>query len=84
MMPTFIFALEILIIVTAAVAAWFWFAASRREVRRVSYRETLDAADLNRVVVALNRSMMLNRRGAAASGLVALEMALLHAINLFG
>jgi hypothetical protein len=82
MVASLIVALDLLIIVTSAVAAWFWFAASRRGVRRISYRESLDAADMNRVVVALNRNMLLNRRAATASGLVAAEMVVRTVLDL--
>lgn len=62
-------------LVASLVAAWLWFHASRRTVRRISYQETLDAADFNRIVTAFNRTNLLNGRAAAASGVAALLVA---------
>jgi hypothetical protein len=62
----------------ALAAAWPWFAASRSHLRRVSRFEKLDAADINRIVVAINRNQLLNARGA----LVACASALLTALGL--
>jgi hypothetical protein len=62
-------------LVASLAAAWLWFQASRRTVRRISYQETLDAADFNRIVTALNRTNLLNGRAAAASGVAALCVA---------
>ncbi len=70
---------DVTALLTALIAAWFWFRASERQVRRVSYRETLDAADYNRLVIALNRAQLLNSRAAIATGV----SALLVAIRLF-
>jgi hypothetical protein len=67
---------DIAALLTALLAAWFWFRASERQVRRVSYRETLDAADYNRLVTALNRAQLLNIRAATATGVSALLVAL--------
>ncbi len=61
---------------TALAAAWLWLVASGRRVRRVSHHETLDAADINRIVTAINRSAALNRRAAQAASLSALAVAL--------
>ena len=61
---------------TALLAAWFWFRASKQQVRRVSYRETLDAADYNRLVTTLNRTQLLNSRAALVTGVSALLVAL--------
>lgn len=64
----------------ALVSAWFWWAASRQRLRRISRDEALDAADFNRMVVALNRAQILNARAAlataVAAGLAALRIAL--------
>jgi hypothetical protein len=67
---------------SALVAAWLWFTASRRQVRRISYHETLDAADFNRIVTALNRAQVLNSRAAIATGVSALCVALRFALDL--
>ena len=67
--------LDVCALITAAVASYFWFYAGWRTIRRVSKHEKFDYADLNRVVVAVNRSNLLNRRAAIASGLSALFVA---------
>ena len=67
---------DIAALLTALLAAWFWFRASHQQVRRVSYRETLDAADYNRLVTALNRAQLLNSRAAFVTGMSALFVAL--------
>lgn len=73
-------ALDLLIVAAAGASAWFWWAATYRPVRRVSRHEVIDYADLNRLVVALNRTAILNRRAAlataAATSLAAIRLAL--------
>jgi hypothetical protein len=71
-MDLFPMSLDILALVAALFAAIFWWMASSRDVRRVSHLEELDAADINRLVVAINRNQMLNRRGAMAAAASAL------------
>jgi hypothetical protein len=68
---------------SALLAAWLWFKASVRQVRRVSYHETLDAADFNRLVTALNRAQILNSRAAMATGVSALIVATRFLLDLF-
>jgi hypothetical protein len=51
-------------------------------VRRISRFEELDAADLNRIVIAINRSNLLNRRAAVAAAASAATLALRFATNL--
>lgn len=63
--------LEILAVTAALVAAVLWWQSCRRTVRRVSRFEALDAADINRLVVAINRNQILNRRAALASAVAA-------------
>lgn len=41
--------------VAALAAAWLWYRASATKLRRVSRFEELNAADLNRLVVAMKR-----------------------------
>jgi hypothetical protein len=69
--------LDLLSVACALASSWFWYVASRSRVRRVSRREEPDAADLNRLVTALNRTQILNARAAmmtaAAAFLVALR-----------
>lgn len=55
---------DLAIVCFAVASAWLWWASSRHRVRRISRCEPLDAADINRIVVAVNRSQMLNARAA--------------------
>jgi len=68
--------LDFLIIAFALASGWLWLAASRRRLRRVSKHETLDAADYNRIVTALNRTQILNSRAALATAVAAFLAAL--------
>jgi hypothetical protein len=70
-MAGFVLVLDLLIIATALASAWLWWAASRHRVRRVSRDEELDAADINRLVTALNRTQILSARAALATALAA-------------
>lgn len=74
-MTTVILALDVFAMLSAIGAALLWFAASRRRLRRVSYREVLDAADLNRIVVGINRTQILNARAALATSISAFAVA---------
>jgi hypothetical protein len=56
--------------------SWLWYRAGQRQTRRISKLEVLDAADLNRVVTAVNRSAILNKRAALASAFSAACFAL--------
>ena len=67
-----IYLLDALIVVAAVLSAWFWLRASGKRVRRVSKHETFDHADINRLVVALNRAQILNARAAKATAAAAL------------
>ncbi|KAA2244352.1 hypothetical protein [Salinarimonas soli] len=77
-----IIAMDIAALLASLAAAALWLRASGRTVRRISYRETLDAADFNRIVTALNRTQILNGRAAAASGLAALFVSLRFLVDL--
>jgi len=68
--------LDILIVGFALLSGWLWWRASRQRVRRISRLETLDAADVNRIVIALNRTQALNARAALATALAAFFAAL--------
>lgn len=81
MLPLF-YALDSLAIVTALAASWLWYLAGRRQIRRISRSEELDAADINRMVVAMNRSAILNRRAALATAASAACLALRFAADL--
>lgn len=67
----FILILDVLIVCAAGGSAWLWWAASRRKVRPVRRDEVLDAADINRIVTAMNRAQILNSRAAVATGCAA-------------
>jgi hypothetical protein len=73
-------ALDILAICSALLAAWLWFKASERTVRRVDKDEEINHLDLNRIIVTINRTQTLNRRAALATAISALSIAfkLLH------
>ncbi|MBO1077119.1 hypothetical protein [Roseomonas marmotae] len=81
-MATIIFGIELLATFTALAAAWLWFHASGGRVRRVHTRDLIDGGDINRLVVAMNRAQMLNRRAALAATASALLVALLTAANI--
>jgi hypothetical protein len=68
--------LDLSAMVAALAASGLWFMSSRQRVRRISRAETLDAADLNRIIVAINRSQILNSQAAMAATLSALFAAL--------
>lgn len=63
--------LDIAILASALASAALWARASRHRLRRVSRFEELDAADLNRIVTALNRAQILNARAAMTTALAA-------------
>ena len=75
-MAPWLIVLDVFGIATALLAAWLWYAAGRRRLRRVSRFEELDAADLNRIVTAINRSSLLNSRAALAAAASAAILAL--------
>jgi hypothetical protein len=74
--------LDTLGIATALLAAWWWYLAGTRRLRRVSRWETLDAADLNRIVTTINRNNILSCRAALAAAASALCVALRFAVDL--
>jgi hypothetical protein len=63
--------LDLLIGVGALASAIFWWLASRQRLRRISRLEELDAADINRIVTALNRTQILNARAALLASMTA-------------
>lgn len=67
MLPLFLKTLDAAIVVAALMSSWMWWRASCQRVRRVSRHEELDAADINRLVTALNRTQILNSRAALAT-----------------
>jgi hypothetical protein len=78
------YTLDSLAILAALGASWLWYSAGRRQVRRIARFEELIAADINRIVVAMNRSAILNRRAALASAAAAACLALRFAASLAG
>lgn len=76
--------IDLLIVGGTLASAWLWWASGRRRVRRVSRHEVLDAADINRLVTALNRTQILNSRAALATACVALLAALRFCLNALG
>ncbi|MDY0873389.1 hypothetical protein [Dongia rigui] len=66
-----IVAVDIAILISAALSAWFWWKASGRKLRRISYKEVLDARDINRIIVTINRGQILNARAALATAISA-------------
>lgn len=66
-----IIALDVLTVGAALASGVLWWQASRQRLRRVSRFEALDAADINRIVVALNRTQTLNARAALATAVAA-------------
>lgn len=65
-------ALDLALVASAALSGLFWYLASRRHVRRISRCEILDFRDINRLIVAFNRTQLLNRRAAMATSATAL------------
>jgi hypothetical protein len=73
---------DVLTIALALLAAYLWFASSRNRYRRISHREELTAHDLNRIIVALNRSQISNQRAALATAASAFSLALRLGLDL--
>jgi hypothetical protein len=67
---------------TALLAAWWWYLAGTRRLRRVSRFEAFDAADLNRIVTAINRNAVLSCRAALAAAASAVCVAVRFAVDL--
>jgi hypothetical protein len=74
--------LDVLGVATALLAAWWWYLAGTRRLRRVSRSEALDAADFNRIVTAINRNSVLSCRAALAAAVSAVSIALRFAVDL--
>ncbi|MFN0045515.1 MAG: hypothetical protein ACKVOS_03525 [Sphingorhabdus sp.] len=68
--------LDFATIIASALAAWFWYLASIQTIHRVHATETFDYHDLNRIIVAINRNSIRNRRGALASAVAAALLAI--------
>jgi hypothetical protein len=59
--------LDLLVVAAAFLSGMFWWLASRKRLRRICSNEILDHADFNRMVVAFNRTQILNARAAIAT-----------------
>lgn len=66
-----LFAFDVLIGAGALLSAYLWWLASRQRLRRVSRLEEFDAADINRILTAVNRAQILSSRAALAASFVA-------------
>lgn len=71
-MELFILAVDFATLSAALASGILWWQASRRRLRRVSRHEELNSADLNRIIVALNRAQILNSRAAKTTAVAAL------------
>lgn len=69
---TLLFLLDFSVVATALLSGLFWWQASRKRLRRVSRFEEMNHADLNRIIVALNRAQILNARAAKTTSVAAL------------
>lgn len=77
-----ILVLDSLALISALAAAFLWWKASCNHVRRISITEQLDAQDFNRIVIAINRTQLLNRRAAIATAVSALAISMKFAHDL--
>jgi hypothetical protein len=69
-------AFDIAIGLGALASSYLWWLASRQRLRRMSRLGELDAGDVNRIVIALNRTQILNATAALlASATAALAAA---------
>lgn len=73
---------DVLTIILSFVAALMWFNASRGRYRRVSHKEQIDAGDLNRIIVAMNRSQIRNQRAALATAAAVFALTLRLIVDL--
>jgi hypothetical protein len=74
--------LDLLSIGFALASAWLWYQASRTRLKRLSRHEEPDAADLNRLIVALNRAQILNARAALTTACAVVFAAIRFALDL--
>lgn len=71
MTPWLLQLLDAAIVAAALVSAWLWWRASGQRMRRISRHEELNAADINRMVTALNRMQIFSARAALATAVAA-------------
>jgi hypothetical protein len=72
---TLLIGLDFAAVLATVLAAYLWFIASGERIRRVSKTEEINSLDLNRIIVTMNRTQMLNARAALASAMAALIVA---------
>lgn len=75
--------LDLSALASAIAAAWYWWLASRVNLRRLSKFENLDYQDMNRLIVSFNRAQILSGRAAFATGLSAIFVAARLVLDLF-
>jgi hypothetical protein len=80
---TFSRLLDLTGMITAIISALLWYKASTQEIRRISRHEPLDALDMNRMITAMNRGQVLNRRAAIATAIAAAVAAIKFGDELF-
>ncbi|NOT39181.1 MAG: hypothetical protein HOP13_01680 [Alphaproteobacteria bacterium] len=73
---------DVLTIFLSLAAALLWFNASRNRYRRISHHEEITAGDLNRIIVALNRSQIQNQRAALATAAAAFALTIRMAVDM--
>ena len=76
MLQTLLLFLDAGAIIAALLASWLWFKSSQNRVRRISKDDQLSAADVNRIVVSINRSQILNAQAALVTAVSAITVAL--------
>ncbi|MHB2168920.1 hypothetical protein [Alsobacter sp. R-9] len=82
MQPILLLAIDFGIVAAALASSRLWWKASNQRIRRISRTEELDAADINRIVTALNRTQILNARAALATAIAAFLAGLRIALGL--
>ena len=80
-MRTLLFLLDLGVVAAALLSGLLWWQASRKRLRRVSRFEEMSNADLNRIIVALNRAQILNSRAAKTTSVAALLAGLSMALH---
>jgi Tfp pilus assembly pilus retraction ATPase PilT len=79
---TMLIILDVSAIAVTLLAALLWWKASGAKLRRMTLHEELNALDINRIIVSINRSQQLNMRAAIASALSAMIIAMRFAAGM--
>lgn len=74
--------LDLSIVAAAFLSGIFWWQASRKRSRRTSRDEVLDYADFNRLIVAFNRTQILNARAAISTAIAGILAGLRLSANM--